>query len=64
MRENAKLRNAAKELRENENITIKKADKSSIYVLMNTSEYKEKINNILADKIKFLKKLIKILLNN
>ena len=53
MRENAKLRNAAKELRENENITIKKADKSSIYVLMNTSEYKEKINNILADETKF-----------
>ena len=32
----SELRNAAKELRENENITFKKADKSSIYVLMNT----------------------------
>ena len=50
-----KLRNAAKNLRENEDLTIKKADKSAIYVLLNKDDYMNKLNSILSDSTKFQK---------
>ena len=43
-------------MRENKNIVIKKVDKSSMYVIMNNSEYLEKLNNILKDTTKLKKK--------
>ena len=50
----SELRTAAKELREeNKNIIIKKADKSSVFVIMNTIEYIKKLNNILKDETRF-----------
>ena len=49
------LREAAKALKSNEQLIIRKADKSSIYVLMDKSEYLEKLDNILADTTKFQK---------
>ena len=47
------LRNAAKNLKSNNNIVIKKADKSAIYVILDKDEYIEKINSILSDQSKF-----------
>ena len=47
------LRKAAQNLKANENLIIRKGDKSSIYVLLNKSDYLNKINNILADSSKF-----------
>ena len=52
---NSKLRQAAKNLRENENIVIRKADKASIYVVLDKKDYLNKINNILSDSTKFIK---------
>ena len=47
------LREAAKSLRSNEDIVIRKADKSQMYVLLDRKEYIEKINTILNDETKF-----------
>ena len=47
------MKQAAKELRSNPNIVIKKADKSNVFVIMDKEEYTNKINQILADQTKF-----------
>ena len=47
------LRSAAKELRNNKDITIRKADKSSTFVILPTTEYNKKMNDILTDESKF-----------
>ena len=47
------LRDAAKNLKENPNLVIRKADKSSVYVLLNKQDYLDKLNLILADTTKF-----------
>ena len=44
-----KTRTAMKKLKENKNIIIKKADKGGGIVIMNTSDYVEKIHTMLAD---------------
>ena len=49
------LRSAAKELRGNKNIVIRKADKSNVYVIMNKDDYQSKIDDILSDNSKFVK---------
>ena len=48
-------RHAAKELRENKYIIIRRRDKSSIYVIMNRNEYDDKLDTILNDESKLLK---------
>ncbi|XP_076030438.1 uncharacterized protein LOC143018738 [Oratosquilla oratoria] len=45
---------AAKALREDPSITIRRADKADLYVLLPSSEYLEKIDSILKDESKFL----------
>ena len=45
--------NLLKEMRSNEEITIKKADTSNTVVIMNTYDYHNKIKNILNDSTKF-----------
>ena len=52
-----KLKAAANDLRNNEEIVITKADKSSMYVILNKEEYLSKIESLLSDSTKF--KLIK-----
>ena len=47
------LREAAHTLKNNNDIVIRKADKSSVYVILNKNEYIEKLNVILADTTKF-----------
>ena len=47
-------RQTAKELRETPGLTIRRADKASIYVLLNTDDYISKLNNILNDRTKFI----------
>ena len=47
------LRNAAHRLRNLDNVIIRRADKSSVYVLLNKSDYYSKINDILSDNSKF-----------
>ena len=42
-----------KKMRNNEEITIKKADKSNTVVIMNTCDYQNKIQDILNDSTKF-----------
>ena len=49
------LRQAAKELRENSDIIVRKADKASVYVIMDRAEYLSKLNDILSDTTKFKK---------
>ena len=44
---------AAKELRSNPDIIIRKGDKAAVYVIMKKSEYNEKMNGILLDSSKF-----------
>ena len=44
---------AANRLRENPDVTIRRADKASAFVLIPTSEYLEKIDVILGDRSKF-----------
>ena len=46
---------AAKDLREDDRIVVRRADKSAIYVIMDKSEYLEKMNTILSDDSKFEK---------
>ena len=48
-----RLRAAAKALREDETIVVRKADKSNMYVIMDKNEYNKKLNDILSDKTKF-----------
>ena len=52
-----KMREAANELKNHNNITIKKADKSQTYVIISKIEYEQKIQQIVADETKF--KLLK-----
>ena len=47
------LLDAARNLKNNENIVVRKADKSSTYVILNKEEYEEKMHNILSDSTKF-----------
>ena len=49
------LKIAAKELRNHPNITIKKADKTNIFVVLNKTDYHSKLQNILDDHTKFKK---------
>ncbi|XP_076042094.1 uncharacterized protein LOC143025994 [Oratosquilla oratoria] len=51
----AELRQAAKELRENNDIVIRRADKSDLFVILNRSEYIDKVDSILQDPSKFLR---------
>ena len=43
-----------KELKENKNITIKRADISNCYVIMNSEDYKKKLDNIVLHNSKFV----------
>ena len=47
------LRNAAKELRNNDSIVIRRADKSAIYVILDKETYLNMIENVLSDRSKF-----------
>ena len=49
-----RLLDAAKSLRSNPNIVIRKADKSSNYVILNKTDYINKIQTMLADNTKFV----------
>ena len=49
------LRAAAKSLRENNNIVIRRADKSSTFVILNRDDYRKKIQDVLKDGSKFQK---------
>ena len=49
------IRAAAKSLKNNKDIVIRKADKSATYVLLDREEYISKLNSILADETKFRK---------
>ena len=44
---------AANRLRDNPDVTIRRADKASVFVLVPTSEYLEKVDAILGDRTKF-----------
>ena len=44
-----------KKLKNNEDIIIRRADKSNTFVIMNKTEYETKINKILSDETKFEK---------
>ena len=48
-----RLKDAAKELREDPGIKIRKADKTASYVIMDTEEYHQKLDSILQDPSKF-----------
>ena len=50
-----KLKAAAKSLREDSTIVIRKADKSNMYVIMDRGEYDQKLREILSDESKFEK---------
>ena len=47
------LRDAAKELRSNQDIIVRRGDKAAVYVIMKRSEYFEKLDRILLDASKF-----------
>ena len=47
------LRDAASDLRNNNNIVIRKADKSATYVILDKCDYLLKLNSILSDSSKF-----------
>ena len=49
------LRAAAKSLRENHNIVIRRADKSTTFVILNRDDYRKKIQDVLKDGSKFQK---------
>ena len=49
------LKEAAKQLKENERIIIRRADKSPIFVILDKDEYLTKLNDILSDTNKFQK---------
>ncbi|XP_076045811.1 uncharacterized protein LOC143028055 [Oratosquilla oratoria] len=48
-------RDAAKSLRDREGITVRRADKAAMFVLIPTDEYLSKLDRILADETKFQK---------
>ena len=50
-----KLKQAAFNLKQNNEIIIRKADKASIYVILNKKDYLDKINEILSNQEKFVK---------
>ena len=50
-----KQRDAIKELKTNEDIVIRKADKSNTYVLMDKQDYVDKITELISDPTKFKK---------
>ena len=50
---NPKLRQAANRLQSNKDIIIRRADKSASYVVLNRSDYLDKINDLLSDQSKF-----------
>ena len=47
------LKNAAKSLRANQDICIRKSDKSNVYVIMDKEEYLRKLGTIVSDTSKF-----------
>ena len=47
------LREAGKQLKEDSRIIVRRADKSSSFVILNREDYNSKLNQILADKTKF-----------
>ena len=47
------LRQAAKKLQSNNDIIIRRADKSATYVILNKTDYQEKVNELLSDTSKF-----------
>ncbi|XP_076052765.1 uncharacterized protein LOC143032182 [Oratosquilla oratoria] len=51
----AELRQAAKELRENKDIVIRRADKTDLFVILNRSDYIDKVESLLQDSSKFLR---------
>ena len=50
-----RLRAAAKNLRQDDSIVIRKADKTSVYVILDKKDYDDKISEILSDQKKFQK---------
>ena len=48
------LREAGKQLKEDPRIIIRRADKASIFVVLNREDYNKKLNNILSDDTKFI----------
>ncbi|XP_066956243.1 uncharacterized protein [Macrobrachium rosenbergii] len=48
-----RLREAAKQLREKDDITVRRADKTAAFILIKTEDYHRKLDNILADSTKF-----------
>ncbi|XP_069178307.1 uncharacterized protein [Procambarus clarkii] len=49
------LRAAAKSLRDNKDVVVRRGDKSPIYVILKRDEYIAKMNIILSDQTKFLR---------
>lgn len=47
------LREAGKQLKEDSRIVIRRADKASIFVILNKEDYNNKLNKILLDETKF-----------
>ena len=50
-----RLREAAKRIKTNPNIIVRKADKSSTFVILDKDDYLDKVNHILNDTSKFLR---------
>ena len=50
-----RLQRAAKELRNNDNLVIRRADKSQVFVILNKKDYDQKVSAILGDQTKFTK---------
>ena len=48
------LKQAAKQLQANNDIVIRRADKSATYVILNKSDYFDKVNTLLCDSSKFV----------
>ena len=49
----SKMRETAKSLRTNNDIIIRRADKSNIFVILDTDTYKDRLDRIINDKTKF-----------
>ena len=47
------LREAAKQLKEDPRIVVRRADKTACFVILDEEEYNEKLNRILSDETKF-----------
>ena len=50
-----RLREAAKSLRDDENIVVRRADKTAIYVILNKDDYLDKVGQVLSNEAKFEK---------